>query len=59
MRFIPKQFYSSALFLFLCIITTYQCTTIAHTSKHYVDKNAYGSKQWNDHGLTPGKASSI
>ena len=41
MRFIPKQFYFPALFLFLCIIT-YQCTTIAHTSKHYVDKNASG-----------------
>ena len=41
MRFIPKQFYFSALFIFVCIIT-YQCTTIAHTSKHYVDKNASG-----------------
>ena len=41
MRFIPKQFFFSALFLFLCLIT-YQCTTIAHTSNHYVDKNANG-----------------
>ena len=41
MRFIPKQFYFSALLLFLSIIT-YQCTTVAHTSKHYVDKNASG-----------------
>lgn len=50
MRFITKQFYFSALFLFLCIIT-YQCTTIANTSKHYVDKNANGGNNgtsWTD-----------
>jgi len=41
MRFIPKQLSFAALVLFLCIIT-YQCTSIAHTSLHYVNKNANG-----------------
>lgn len=41
MKYIPEYFFYSGFFLLICIITS-QCTTIAHTSKYFVDKNATG-----------------